>query len=215
MNEQSPGATGQNVKLVRTANAIIIQRIVFMLDLFSRYMTNIFKFFRRGQITELRALGDSLERTISFVNQEVQKKIRANTSLLAQAKEVGDLIVGIISAIRVMMQLDENIETAENNQTVITDQFTELQSILNDRTKLIDYLYQQNKRYTLFPSLEISSSAALLKPEYEIYIAKYGYPETGVFETQRLSDIRSALLTDTINTTTATENVDFGDDIIT
>tara|TARA_Y100000816_G_C26100672_1_gene583246 strand:+ start:399 stop:1040 length:642 start_codon:yes stop_codon:yes gene_type:complete len=211
MNDQSPAQEGQNVKLVRTANAIIIQRIIFMIDLFKRYMTNIFKFFRRGQLSELRALGDSLERTISFVNQEVQKKIRANTSLIAQAREVGDLIVGIISAIRVMMQLDEDVSTAESNTTIINNEFTELQEILNDRTKLIDYLYQQNKRYTLFPSLEVSSSAALLKPEYEIYIAKYGYPETGVFETQLISDIRSSLLTDTINTSTITEGVDFSD----
>ena len=211
MNDQSPAQEGQNVKLVRTANAIIIQRIIFMVDLFKRYMTNIFKFFRRGQLSELRSLGDSLERTISFVNQEVQKKIRANTSLIAQAREVGDLIVGIISAIRVMMQLDEDVSTAESNTTIINNEFTELQEILNDRTKLIDYLYQQNKRYTLFPSLEVSSSAALLKPEYEIYIAKYGYPETGVFETQLISDIRSALLTDTINTSTITEGVDFSD----
>lgn len=211
MNDQSPAQEGQNVKLVRTANAIIIQRIIFMIDLFKRYMTNIFKFFRRGQLSELRSLGDSLERTISFVNQEVQKKIRANTSLIAQAREVGDLIVGIISAIRVMMQLDEDVSTAESNTTIINNEFTELQEILNDRTKLIDYLYQQNKRYTLFPSLEVSSSAALLKPEYEIYIAKYGYPETGVFETQLISDIRSSLLTDTINTSTITEGVDFSD----
>lgn len=211
MNDQSPAQEGQNVKLVRTANAIIIQRIIFMIDLFKRYMTNIFKFFRRGQLSELRALGDSLERTISFVNQEVQKKIRANTSLIAQAREVGDLIVGIISAIRVMMQLDADVSTAESNTTIINNEFTELQEILNDRTKLIDYLYQQNKRYTLFPSLEVSSSAALLKPEYEIYIAKYGYPETGVFETQLISDIRSSLLTDTINTSTITEGVDFSD----
>jgi len=211
MNDQSPAQEGQNVKLVRTANAIIIQRIIFMIDLFKRYMTNIFKFFRRGQLSELRSLGDSLERTISFVNQEVQKKIRANTSLIAQAREVGDLIVGIISAIRVMMQLDADVSTAESNTTIINNEFTELQEILNDRTKLIDYLYQQNKRYTLFPSLEVSSSAALLKPEYEIYIAKYGYPETGVFETQLISDIRSSLLTDTINTSTITEGVDFSD----
>lgn len=211
MNDQSPAQEGQNVKLVRTANAIIIQRIIFMIDLFKRYMTNIFKFFRRGQLSELRALGDSLERTISFVNQEVQKKIRANTSLIAQAREVGDLIVGIISAIRVMMQLDEDVSTAESNTTIINNEFTELQEILNDRTKLIDYLYQQNKRYTLFPSLEVSSSAALLKPEYEIYIAKYGYPETGIFETQLISDIRSSLLTDTINTSTITEGIDFSD----
>jgi hypothetical protein len=211
MNDQSPAQEGQNVKLVRTANAIIIQRIIFMIDLFKRYMTNIFKFFRRGQLSELRSLGDSLERTISFVNQEVQKKIRANTSLIAQAREVGDLIVGIISAIRVMMQLDEDVSTAESNTTIINNEFTELQEILNDRTKLIDYLYQQNKRYTLFPSLEVSSSAALLKPEYEIYIAKYGYPETGIFETQLISDIRSSLLTDTINTTTITEGIDFSD----
>ena len=159
----------------------------------------------------MRALGDSLERTISFVNQEVQKKIRANTSLIAQAREVGDLIVGIISAIRVMMQLDEDVSTAEDNTTLINNEYNELREILNDRTKLIDYLYQQNKRYTLFPSLEVSSSAALLKPEYEIYIAKYGYPETGVFETQLLSDIRASLLTDTINTTTSTEVVDYSD----
>jgi hypothetical protein len=211
MNDQNPAQEGQNVKLVRTANAIIIQRIIFMIDLFKRYMTNIFKFFRRGQLSELRSLGDSLERTISFVNQEVQKKIRANTSLIAQAREVGDLIVGIISAIRVMMQLDEDVSTAESNTTIINNEFTELQEILNDRTKLIDYLYQQNKRYTLFPSLEVSSSAALLKPEYEIYIAKYGYPETGIFETQLISDIRSSLLTDTINTTTITEGIDFSD----
>ena len=72
MNDQTPAQEGQNVKLVRTANAII-QRIIFMIDLFKRYMTSIFKFFRRGKISELRALGDSLERTISFVNQEVQK----------------------------------------------------------------------------------------------------------------------------------------------
>lgn len=211
MNDQTPAQEGQNVKLVRTANAIIIQRIIFMIDLFKRYMTSIFKFFRRGQISELRALGDSLERTISFVNQEVQKKIRANTSLIAQAREVGDLIVGIISAIRVMMQLDEDVSTAEDNTTLINNEYNELREILNDRTKLIDYLYQQNKRYTLFPSLEVSSSAALLKPEYEIYIAKYGYPETGVFETQLLSDIRASLLTDTINTTTSTEVVDYTD----
>ena len=45
-----------------------------MIDLFKPYMTSIFKFFRRGQISELRALGDSLERTISSLHTASAKK---------------------------------------------------------------------------------------------------------------------------------------------
>lgn len=69
----------------------------------------------------------------------------------------------------------------------------EKSSILDDSEKLLAYIKEQNKKFSLFVIPDISSVKAELKPEYARYIQLHGFPEGSVFDTDKLHAIRVEL----------------------
>jgi len=64
---------------------------------------------------------------------------------------------------------------------------TQKASILDDMNKLREYIKGLSGSLSLFPDMYVTSIAATLKPEIAIYIQLYGFPEGGVFETDKLA----------------------------
>jgi len=60
--------------------------------------------------------------------------------------------------------------------------------ILNDMNLLKEYLNKKNN-VSLFPHTEVTIAPASLKPEYQIYIDLYGFPEGAIFNTSLLGKI--------------------------
>ena len=52
-----------------------------------------------------------------------------------------------------------------------------------------------NKSINLFPNQSIITTAVKLKPEYQIYINNYGFPENGVFDSKKIALISNLLPT--------------------
>jgi len=70
-------------------------------------------------------------------------------------------------------------------------------SLLKDYIKGIT---QQAQAPSLFPETHITIAHATLKPQYEIYIRLYGFPENGVFNSSLLGSIINDYNIDTTNT---------------
>jgi hypothetical protein len=62
-------------------------------------------------------------------------------------------------------------------------------SILDDFCKLKEYLENMRESLCILPDREVSIVYASVKPEYLEYIKRYGYPEGGVFEMDKLGEI--------------------------
>ena len=68
--------------------------------------------------------------------------------------------------------------------------------ILDDEEKLNEYIEQLNtsfRNFELFDIDPVQSIGALLKPEYAEYVKRYGIPDDGVFEADKLYDIMKEL----------------------
>uniref|UniRef100_A0A6C0JDF9 Uncharacterized protein n=1 Tax=viral metagenome TaxID=1070528 RepID=A0A6C0JDF9_9ZZZZ len=67
--------------------------------------------------------------------------------------------------------------------------------ILDDLTKLNEYLEElKNKSNVSFiPDVAVSTPLMTLRPEYDIYIRTYGYPEGGVFDSDLLGEILNTI----------------------
>jgi hypothetical protein len=88
------------------------------------------------------------------------------------------LYQSVLQTIRIQEFMVENTSLKDEN------------SILHNKEKLIAYL--ENLKYSLsnlFNDFKISVTAVKIKPEYQIYIEKYGFPKNAVFEPDLLAPI--------------------------
>jgi hypothetical protein len=76
------------------------------------------------------------------------------------------------------------VSSQQNNQWLM-----EQNSILYDRTKLNQYIQQLMSERSLFPPQSFTLIAATLRPEYAEYIKLYGFPESGIFDMDKLAVI--------------------------
>lgn len=60
-------------------------------------------------------------------------------------------------------------------------------SILDNMSELKKYIESLVGSISLFPDVAITSIAATLKPEISIYIKLYGFPDGGIFDTDKLA----------------------------
>jgi hypothetical protein len=69
----------------------------------------------------------------------------------------------------------------------------ELLEILKDKEKLLIYIQEMSEIINLFPNQTMTTSNVKLKPEYQIYINNYGFPENGVFDPKKIALIANSL----------------------
>jgi hypothetical protein len=80
---------------------------------------------------------------------------------------------------------------------VLRQEITKLRaenSILHNVTLLREYLETLTKRtFTIFKEQRVTTSKIKLRPEYELYIQRYGFPKNGAFDAQLLAEIINEL----------------------
>jgi hypothetical protein len=69
----------------------------------------------------------------------------------------------------------------------------EYEHILNDPEKLNDYINMLRKRSVLFEPVSVQIIPATIKPEYGQYIKRFGYPDGGIFEMDKLAMVMNEL----------------------
>ena len=74
----------------------------------------------------------------------------------------------------------------KNTQSDLTT-FKTKASILDDKTKLQEYINSLLGSRSILPDSKVTIIAAEIKPEYVEYIQMYGFPEGAVFDMDRLS----------------------------
>lgn len=63
------------------------------------------------------------------------------------------------------------------------------ENILYNPTLLSEFISKMQQNRQLFSESKVEAPMATLKPEYAAYIAKYGFPQGGVFDPDRLASI--------------------------
>lgn len=67
-------------------------------------------------------------------------------------------------------------------------------SILHNVTLLREYLETLTKRtFTIFKEQKVTTTKIKLRPEYDLYIQRYGFPQHGAFDAQLLAEIINEL----------------------
>ena len=63
-----------------------------------------------------------------------------------------------------------------------------------NQQKLLDR-YNELQKYAVsfFDDLNVDAPLLTIKPEYYVYIKKYGYPQTGVFDSEKIANILESL----------------------
>lgn len=65
----------------------------------------------------------------------------------------------------------------------------EYKAILDDPEKLKEYINSLSRRFYLFDMEPVKMIKATLKPQYAAYVSLYGFPESGIFESDKMGDI--------------------------
>jgi hypothetical protein len=65
---------------------------------------------------------------------------------------------------------------------------SEKAAILQDMTKLQEYLTHLRGSRSVFPESNVTVTRALIKPEYGEYIKRHGYPPNGIFNPDKLAE---------------------------
>jgi hypothetical protein len=76
------------------------------------------------------------------------------------------------------------LKNTEANLTAITEKA----SILDDKTKLQEYINHLLGARSILPDSKVTIITAEIKPEYVEYIQMYGFPEGAVFEMDKLAN---------------------------
>lgn len=63
-----------------------------------------------------------------------------------------------------------------------------------NQQKLLDrYNELQKSAVSFFDDLNVDAPLLTIKPEYYVYIRKYGYPQTGIFDSEKIANILESL----------------------
>jgi hypothetical protein len=103
-------------------------------------------------------------------------------------KSVGQMLAGLYQAVQQYALL-------KSTETKLAIDAANA-AILLDPVKLQEYIKNYNKNLRskqIFPPLSVSAVKAQLKPQYEIYIAQYGFPPGGIFDMDKLGAILNQL----------------------
>lgn len=85
------------------------------------------------------------------------------------------------------------VEVTHKESVVLRREITKLKAdnaILNNIELLKQYLETMTKKtFTIFPEQKVSMSRIKLRPEYDIYIQRYGFPKNGAFNYDKIAEI--------------------------
>lgn len=130
------------------------------------------------------------ELVTSVLTQNLYNTLAVQLSSIKQNSKLYPEFENIrISTTRALSGLFQGIQQyilLKNTQADLT-MFKQKSSILDDRTKLQDYINSLLGSRSILPDSNVTIITAEIKPEYVEYIQLYGFPEGAVFEMDKLS----------------------------
>ena len=81
-----------------------------------------------------------------------------------------------------------------NNLELRNAELEQFKTILLDRTKLLAYIEQENRKSNMFSADATVNTNIKIKTWYSLYMSKYGPPGDGVFNSELLADIIEELV---------------------
>jgi hypothetical protein len=158
--------------------------------------------FSSSVITQINNYVSTYIETI-YEDSDINIPIDVFDELNMQLVELEDLFItdpsccffNIIDIYRNMLKLVKSAYDNKNlaKATLINSESWRNDSIiLNDREKLQEYINNLSKSFYI-TSIDVTSTYANLKPQYQIYMQLYGLPENLEFDPYKLSDIIKAI----------------------
>ena len=130
---------------------------------------------------------------ISNLNIQQYKYLSAQIlRLTSRQKKTVVFKTFILNTLQLLYSSLQNISILKQNKIDLAKN-AELLEVLKDKEKLLAYIAEMNKIVNLFPNQTITTSNVKLKPEYQIYINNYGFPENGVFDSTKIALISNSL----------------------
>lgn len=181
------GSVGVSTTGNATGDTATLNQLNLVLDIFTRNLQSILDDFKVGAFNEIstNAALNVMEKASILIG----KQIRNRSQAYQKARTLGRIFQELVSGWKQTGALNDRLTSALLNEDILQNRIDETSEILNDRELLTDYLHQKSKQYAIFPTLQVSSIAAALKPEYILYIQIWGYPPNGVWDTEKLSNI--------------------------
>ena len=126
----------------------------------------------------------------SVLTNDLYDELALQLSAIKQTAKIYPEFENIrISTTRALGGLKQGIQQyilLKNTQADLTT-FKTKASILDDKTKLQDYINSLLGSRSILPDSKVTIIAAEIKPEYVEYIQLYGFPEGAVFDMDKLS----------------------------
>lgn len=137
----------------------------------------------------------NIEYVTTNLNIEQYKYLSAQIlRLTSKQKKTVIFKTFILNTLQLLYSSLQNISILNQN-SVDLEKNTELLEILKDKERLLAYIKEMNQIINLFPNQTITTTNVKLKPEYQIYINNYGFPENGVFDSKKIALISNLLPT--------------------
>ena len=132
------------------------------------------------------------EEVAAILTREYYEKVAAKLCQLQQPNN--DTYEGIRMLInRVLEGINYSIYQAAENREMESEliKLRDQVEMLHDTERLNEYIQnlneQNRKRLIRLPDQTVTAMAASLKPKYALYLQRYGFPEGGVFEVDRMA----------------------------
>ena len=137
----------------------------------------------------------NIEYVTTNLNIEQYKYLSAQIlRLTSKQKKTAIFKTFILNTLQLLYSSLQNISILNQN-SVDLEKNTELLEVLKDKERLLAYIKEMNQIINLFPNQTITTTNVKLKPEYQIYINNYGFPENGVFDSKKIALISNLLPT--------------------
>jgi hypothetical protein len=181
------GSVGVSTTGNATGDTATLNQVNLVLEIFTKNLQSILDDFKVGSFNEIstNAALNVMEKASILIG----KQIRNRSQAYQKARTLGRIFQELVSGWKQTVALNDSLTAAIINEGILQNEIDEATEILNNRDLLTDYLHQKSKQYAIFPTLQVNSIAAALKPEYIVYIQIWGYPPNGVWDTEKLSNI--------------------------
>jgi hypothetical protein len=180
-NSSSGGGGGGTGSLVTNANGVPV--VLNYYSALSVLCDDIYKILYNYSIGNIDFVNANLT-TATYYHFTIQlAKIKQDATIYPEFENIRVTIARALEGVKKAMLVYTN---SKNLKTEL-DIMTQKASILQDITKLTEYINSLAGSVKLFPDIEVTSISATLKPEIAEYIKLFGYPSSGVFESDKLA----------------------------
>lgn len=162
--------TDENIYKVLADYSVIIQKLLFDFSLGNFNQVTTILTLRYYQYLSVKLS------QITFTDYPIYEQLRLSTKYSLQGLYKGIQQYNVLKSTQTNLQI-----------------MTEKASILDDMTKLKNYISSLKKNVALFPDMNITVARATIKEEYAEYIRLYGYPSNGIFDMDKLGLILIAM----------------------